>query len=73
MIDMDSDAPPICNQLWEFLSKSIDEVVRIITPFLKLADVEEKICHHFAKFSLCQKNYCMNTLHTAPKPSRIIL
>ena len=34
VINLDNDASPICDQLWLFVSKIIDESVRMMTLFL---------------------------------------
>ena len=49
MINMDNDAAPICDKLWPFVSKIIDESVGMMTPLLKLAGVEEKNMSPFYK------------------------
>ena len=51
VIDMYSDAVPICDHMWPFVSKIIDEAVRTMNPLLNLAGAEEKnmspICKGF--------------------------
>ena len=49
MINLDNDAAPVCDQLWKFVSKVIDESVRMMTPLLKLASLEEKNMSPFYK------------------------
>ena len=55
VIDMYSDAVPICDHMWPFVSKIIDEAVRMMTPLLKLAGVEEKNMSQFFKISSSPK------------------
>ena len=51
VIDLDSDVAPICDEMWPFVSKIIDEAVRTMNPLLNLAGAEEKnmspICKGF--------------------------
>ena len=69
LINLDNDSAPICDQLWLFVSKSIDESVRIMSPLLKLAGVEEKNMSPFYKRFTSSKDlldayitYCPKTL-----------
>ena len=73
MVDMDIDAAPICDQLWPFVSKIIDEVVITMTLLLKFADAEEKIYHHFSILSLRQSKYCIHTFRTDAKHPCVII
>ena len=56
VINLDNDAAPICDQLWLFVSKIIDGSVRIMTPLLKLAGVEENNMSPFYKIFTLSKD-----------------
>ena len=69
VINMDNYASTICDQLWPFVSKTIDESVIMMTPLLKLSGVEEKDISPFYKIFTSSKDlldayikYCPKTL-----------
>ena len=69
VINLDIDAAHICDQLWPFVSKIIDESVIMMTPLLKLSGVEEKDISPFYKIFTSSKDlldayikYCPKTL-----------
>ena len=66
VINMDNYASTICDQLWPFVSKIIHELVRMMTPLLKLAGVEEKNMSPFWSLSSLSLDFSTSVVPSIP-------